>query len=170
MSTFQLDQCSSAHRIVEACKEEGNGEALLLPADLRDTKDADLVPAMMAKDTVFVTKDHRLPRECAALIPDVNPGIVVVTNYPTRHQTLTVNLMLRILARVKSKVPQWHQAPLNNSILEITNEGVAIGHVEGGRFKNDGYFEFDGDNWPADFLATLQANSSRTPPGLAPGS
>jgi hypothetical protein len=30
MSTFQLDKCSSSHRLVEACRKEGNGDALLL--------------------------------------------------------------------------------------------------------------------------------------------
>lgn len=170
MSTFQLDQCSSARRIVDACKEEGHGDAFLLPRDLHNTLDVDLIPLMMAGDRVFVTKDHLLPSECAALIPDVNPGIVVVTNHPRRHQTMTVSIMLRILAHIKSIVPQWWQAPLRNSILEINNEGVVVFHVESGQLITNGYYEFADQNWPGDFLAALQANASRMPPGLTSGS
>jgi hypothetical protein len=118
---------------------------------------------------VFVTKDRRLPTEWAALIPDTNPGIVVVTNYPNRHQTLTVALMLRLFRQVKARVPEWHQFPLNNNVLEITAEGIGVGHVQGGVYLFDGYHQFTDENWPADFLAALQANATRFPSQL-PGS
>ncbi len=69
MSTFQLDQCISSHAIVEACRQEGHGDAIMLPNNLRNTKDPQLVPIVMAGTSVFVTKDWNLPTECASLIP-----------------------------------------------------------------------------------------------------
>ncbi|MBI1916975.1 MAG: hypothetical protein HYS12_19885 [Planctomycetes bacterium] len=167
MSTFQLDKCSSSHRIVEACRKEGHGDAVLLPRHLENLEDADLVPVVMTGSSLFVTNDRRLPIQCAALIPDANPGIVLVTNYPRRHQTLTVPLMLRLFGQIKARVPDWHQFSLNNNILEITAEGVGVGHVQSGVYIFDGYFEFMADDWPSSFLSVLQTNAARFPPRLS---
>jgi len=57
MSTFRLDQNLSSHRVVEACRAEGHGDALLLPPHLHDTEDADLLPVLLAGNSVFVTQD-----------------------------------------------------------------------------------------------------------------
>ena len=70
MTRFQLDQCTSSRRVVDACRAEGHGDALPLPRSLHDTPDADLVPAVLAGGAVFVTTDRLLPRQCAGLIPD----------------------------------------------------------------------------------------------------
>lgn len=163
MSTFQLDQCSSSAEIVNACSKEGHGDALLLPDELHDTKDVDLVPIMMARSTVFLTKDRRLAKQCTSIIPDVNPGIVIVTNYPQKFLQMTDSRVLRILGRVKKSLPCWYEVPLNNSIVEINVEGVGVGHVQGGVYKFDGYFDFKCDQWPDGLIAILQANASRFP-------
>ena len=166
MSTFQLDQCSSSKHIVDACSKEGHGNALLLPDELYDTKDAILVPIVMANNTVFFTKDWRLAKQCAPLIPDSNPGIVTVTNYPHKYLQMTDSRVLRILGRVKKSIPSWHEIPLTNSIVESNVEGVGVAHVESGKYVFDAYFDFDGEGWPDGLIEVLRANAGRFPPRL----
>jgi hypothetical protein len=163
MSTFQLDQCASDEVIVQACAEEGHGEAVPLPLDLHNTKDNVLVPLMMARETVFVTKDRLLARQCISLIPDRNPGIITVTNYPKRYLQMSASRVLLILRKVKQGIPAWFEVPLHNSIIEITVEGVGVAHVESGKWVTDGYFDFAVDGWQEGLLAVLRANAERFP-------
>ncbi len=166
MSTFQLDQCASDKAIVDACKKEGHGDALLLPGELHDSKDHVLVPIMMARETVFVTKDRRLAKQCVSLIPDTHPGLITITNYPQKHLQMSASRVLLILRRVKQSIPAWYEVPLSNSIVEITVEGVGVAHVEGGKWKFDGYFEFDNEDWPNGLIAVLRVNADRFPRAL----
>jgi hypothetical protein len=167
MSTFQLDQNIDDRRVVEACSAEGHGEALRLPSALRDLEDPALLAVVMAGNSPLVTLDRCLPRDHSPHIPDANPGIVVVTNYPRRHQTMTSTLALRILAALKGRIPSWHEAPLNNSVLEVTAEGVGVSHVQRGIFVFDGYYEYSDPGWLGNLQAALQVNALRGPRGLS---
>ena len=56
----------------------------------------------------------------------------------------------------------WHQLPLQNSIIEITEKSVEIWHVEDGKLAKDGYVEFNDDgDWVHQLLNLLQQNSER---------
>ena len=166
MSTFQLDQNIDDSRVVQACSAEGHGEAVRLPPSLRNALDPELLSVVMVGPCPLVTLDRSLPREHAAHIPDRNPGMVVVTNYPKRFQTMTSRIALRVLANLKCSFPAWYDCPLANSILEVTGEGVAVGHVLRGVYITDGYFEFTADTWPAALQTVLQQNATRILPAL----
>ena len=116
MSTFQLDQCASDEAIVKACAEEGHGDAVLPPLDLHNTKDNVLVPTMMARETVFVTKDRLLARQCISRIPDRNPGIITVMNYPKRYLQMSASRVLLILRTVKQSIPAWYERSITRSL------------------------------------------------------
>ncbi len=92
-----------------------------------------------------------------------------MTNYPQRYLQMTDSRVLRILREVKSRIPAWYEVPLNNSILQITVEGVGVGHVESGRYIPDDYFAFKDERWPEGLIAILRTNAARFPP-LLPGS
>jgi hypothetical protein len=167
MTTFQLDQNISDARVVAACRADGHGDALALPPELRDVLDPELLAVVLAGSSPLMTLDRHLPPDHSAHIPDLNPGIIVVTNYPDRWRTMTSRLALRVLAKLKACFPDWHQCRLNNSILEITAEGVAVGHVEQGKFASGDYYEFTDETWPAPLRAALERNASRGPPRIS---
>jgi hypothetical protein len=165
MKTFQLDQNLNSGKVVRACNDEGHARAQRLPHSLKDILDPGLLDALMTEAAPLVTCDRRLPRDHSNHIPDANPGIVVVTNFPQKFPTMTAKIAMQILANFKTCFPGWHDAPVNNSIIEITAEGVEVYHVEHQILVRDRYFPFDAPDWPAAFLATLTANAGR---GLLP--
>ena len=166
MTTFQLDQNIDDVKVVDACKAEGHGEANRLPVTLRDAEDPQLLAVVMAWNCALVTLDRKLPWELSAHIPEENPGIVVVTNYPRKFPTMTSRIALRLLAALKKLFPTWHEFSLRNSIVEITAEGVAVSHVQRGVIISDGYFEFSDESWLAPLQEALKRNSERGAPRL----
>jgi len=117
----------------------------------------------MKAPAALVTLDRRLPREHTAYIPEANPGIVVVTNYPKKYPTMTSAIATRILGNLKASLPTWSDAPLNNSILEITAEGVEVCHVHDRRLVRDGYFSFTDPDCQGKLQEKLRENADRGP-------
>jgi hypothetical protein len=163
MKTFQLDQNLDSRKVVQACNDEGHAGARRLPPRLRDTEDPDLLAVLMAEPAPLVTLDRRLPRDHSAHIPDANPGIVVVTNYPRKYPTMTSVIATRILGKLKASFPAWSEAPLNNSLVEITAEGVEVCHVLRGSIVRDGFFSFADADWQTNLLAKLRENAGQGP-------
>ena len=169
MKKFQLDQNLDSRKLVRACNNEGHATASRLPPTLRDSEDPVLLMALMKAAAPLVTLDRRLPREHTTHIPDANPGIIVVTNYPKKYPTMTSAIATRILGNLKLSFPTWPDAPLSNSILEITVEGVEVCHVHDKCLVQDGYFPFTDPAWPEKLQEKLRENANRGPL-MIPGS
>lgn len=161
MIAFQLDQCLDSKRFARTCAAEGQCQTIRLPPSLRDADDPALLGGLMAQPNPLITFDRALPHDHTASIPDRNPGIIVVSNFP-EPQTMTIRIAQRVLRQFKSAFPQWPAISWSNSIVEITTIGVEAWHVEQGRLARDGYFAFDAGDWQDGLRQTLIKNSSAT--------
>jgi hypothetical protein len=168
MSRFQFDKCLDDIEVIDPCNGDNLVQALPLEEDLWNAKDPELLRVLMARSTPLVTIDRKLPRQHSAHIPDVHPGIIIVaySQYIDRSKetlrTITTRAAAKILRTFKSLVPDWHQISVANSIVEITNKGVEISHVENGRIKFDGYLEYEKpDTLRTELVRLLHANSER---------
>jgi hypothetical protein len=164
MITFQFDQCLNSKRFARDCQAEHLCETLRLPAALADAKDPDLLRTLMARENPLVTFDRALPRDHAPCIPERNPGIIVLTNFPA-PQTMTIRIAQHILKRFKLAFPQWHEVSWMNSIVEITTINVEVWHVDQAKLIRNAYLGFDSADWQTQLQDLLRLNSQGTEPG-----
>ncbi len=127
----------------------------------------------MKRPTPMITIDRALPNQHSDCIPEQNPGIVVIaySRYIDRSRealkTMTTRAASRILRQFKQRVPEWHKLEVRNSIVEITNKGIEIWHVEGSRLKFDTYLDYESADYESDedlqraLLHALQQNLLR---------
>lgn len=158
MIAFQLDQCLDSKRFVRNCTAEGRCQLFRLPPPLRGAEDPQLLAGVMAVANPLVTFDRSLAHEHTAHIPQNNPGIIVISNYPA-PQTLTVSIAQKVLAKFKSAFQDWHQVSWRNSVVEITSLGVEVWHVASGKLVRDAYFAFDTADWQGGLRTALHANA-----------
>ena len=174
MTAFQFDQCFNDKKVIKACTAEGLAIAYRLPRESWGKSDPDLLAGLMASPHPVVTLDRALPTEHTSHIPASNPGIVVVGYSRDVPRTITTREGGKILRSFKDRVPTWHQLPLRNSIVEITEKSVEIWHIEATELVADGYFEFAEDReWVAQFVLLLAQNTLRhsntaVPPSAPP--
>ena len=160
MIVFQLDQCLDSKRFVRECSTEGLCQVQRLPPALRNEPDAALLTVLMGTKNPILTFDRELPQDHATFIPDENPGIIVLSNFPS-PQTMTVRIAQRLLQGFKSAFPDWHQVAWRNSVVEITSIGVEVWHVSRGALVRNGYQGFDNSGWQERLKAVLAENSRR---------
>lgn len=99
MIAFQLDQCLDSKRFAKECHAEGLCQVQRFPSVLRNAEDPELLMTLMVQAIPLVTFDRALAHEHARFIPDNNPGIIVISNYPS-PQTLTVSIAQKVLRRL----------------------------------------------------------------------
>ena len=160
MIVFQLDQCVDSKRFARDCTSEGLCQTLRLSSSLRNAEDPELLSSLMAGTHPLVTFDRALPHDHTAYIPDLHPGILVVSNFPA-PQTMTIRIAQQTLGRFKTAFPIWHQAGWNNSVVETTSLAVDVWHVEQRQLVHDAYLSFDTLDWQTPLQTVLRQNSTR---------
>ena len=160
MIAFQLDQCLDSKRFASACSAAGHCDVFRLPPALRGAEDPNLLSMVMAGPNPLVTFDRALAHDHTRFIPELNPGIIVVSNYPS-PQTMTVSVAQKLLHDFKTAFPTWHQVFWNNSIVELTTLGVEVWHIAGGGLMRNEYLAFTTPDWKPRFRAILDENSRR---------
>ena len=160
MIAFQLDQCLDSKRFAKECHAEGLCQVQRFPSVLRNAEDPELLMTLMVQAIPLVTFDRALAHEHARFIPDNNPGIIVISNYPS-PQTLTVSIAQKVLRRFKAGFPEWHQVAWRNSVVEITDIGVQVWYVQSGKLVRNEYLAFDAPGWQERLRAVLVENSHR---------
>jgi hypothetical protein len=167
MKTFQFDKCFDDKKIIRKCNEENLVNALRLPPPMRTWEDPELLDTFMKLSNPLITLDRSMPADHATSIPDSNPGIVVVGNAPGIPQTITTLMAGKTLAQFKARFKDmtrgWHELPIKNSIVEITQKSVQVWHVVGGKLISDKYLSFDETGWMERLVDLLVQNEQRDP-------
>src|SRR4051812_13725426 len=164
MITFQFDQCSNDKKLAQDCNNEGLCKAWRFPKRLVDALDPDVLPDLLGKSNPLFTTDHDIARKHTAFIPDHNPGMVILTNKESGDlRTMTTIIARQILRNFKKIFPQWHQAVLSNSIIEISAAHVEVCHVETGKLVRDEFILFADADWSVRLQDTLLRNMQRDP-------
>jgi hypothetical protein len=98
-----------------------------------DQEDPVVLADVLKKDATLLTMDFGIVDQHPNCIPAHNPGIIIIKARPN-----TADLMSRMLARFKSKCPNWPELDWSEIYAEI--EGAAIyvsgltdGNISGGR-------------------------------------
>lgn len=166
MTTFLLDQNVNKKSFARKCNLQPHAKAKRFPPEWKDYvggfKDPQLLPIVMDGDKPLVTNDRNIASENIAYIPKANPGIIIVAFAKgSTTRTLTADDTEKILANFKSTFPKWYAANWSNTVIEITQLGVMVSHVESGLLQPDTYLAFTTANWQPSLTAVLAANAAR---------
>ena len=165
MTTFQLDECQNDKRFQEDCEAAELAKVYRYPRTLRGQDDSVVLNSLLQRPNPLLTKDRDMPDQHVSSIPETHPGLVVIANAPDVPQTITMPGVRKILAQFKKEFPEWHQVPLRNSVvIELTQIGVEVRHLESGRLIRNDYLSFDKTGWKEQLLEILNRNSGLTIP------
>ncbi len=87
--------------------------------------------------------------------------MIAIGNGRGNPRTMTTSAARNVLVQFKKHFPDWHRTSLQNSIIEITPEGVEIWHADRGRLVHDGSLLFDDGDWLPRFEELLRLNAAR---------
>jgi len=158
MSIFQVDQCADSKKLVDSCAREGHAEVYRFPKRLRGYRDPDVLNAVLPRGHTLVTTDRDIHTEYAEHFPTSHAGVVIVATNSVAG-TLTTRRVMRILAEFKRSFPDWHRVSLQNSVIEVTEDGVQVWKVAGGRMERSVYLEFRVADWSMSLVRALQQNA-----------
>jgi hypothetical protein len=158
MSIFQVDQCADSRDFVDSCASEGLAEIRRFPKRLRGSQDPDVLNAVLPRGHTLVTTDRHIHTEYPEHFPATHAGVVIVA-ISSETGTLTTRRMMRILAAFKRIFPDWHRVSLQNSVIEVTEDGVQVWRVAGGRMERSVYLEFRVADWSMSLVRALQQNA-----------
>lgn len=159
MSEFQLDQNINSKKLVKTCRSEGS-VVRRFPRRLHDRKDPEILHELMARPEPFVTMDRNIADQHCSVIPDDNPGIIIIANAAIQG-TITVLRGMKILSEFKKRHPEWREIGWNNSIVEITEQGTTVWHVARGVLICDGYTSFIDEDCVDQLRLLLARNADR---------
>ncbi len=133
MTILQLDENISSARLLGLCSREGLATVQEFPTKWRcGIKDPELLMRLAQLDFALVTNDRKLPREHSRFIADRHPGIITVglSRQSTKISPPSRTTIMEIMANFKKQYMAWHKVTWRNSIVEITEVGVSVSHVE----------------------------------------
>jgi hypothetical protein len=163
MALFQLDECLNDPEFVQQCEDAAKAAGIQnlrvkrFPRALKNEDDPIVLGRLLQENATLLTKDRKIATDHPDAVPDVHGGIVIIANARRRAGTMTVKLAQRVLNAFKAKCPSWHELPLQNSIIEINQDGIDISRKAGGAIVRTKYLSFDEASWDQ-ALATVLAN------------
>ena len=161
MKTFQLDENISDKELAKSCNEQGLARAKLQRQKDKGRKDTDWVPVVLARGDTLVTADRSVIEDCKGYVPEKHPGIVILENDESILHTFRSRDAKKILAIIKSVMPNWHN-DWCNSVVRLSQQRVIVGHIEEGQFVSDGYLSLLDPDWRDQFERIIQFNNSRS--------
>jgi len=120
-----------------------------------------VLEAVLSLGHTLVTTDRDIHTDHAEHFPASHAGVVIVaTNSESR--TLTTRRMMQILAEFKRSFPDWHRTSLQNSVIEITENGIQVWRVTADRMERLVHLEFRTADWCVSLVRELQRNAEGT--------
>jgi hypothetical protein len=167
MTTFQLDQNVNRRSFAENCQKEGRAGVWRFPSAWSKKadgfKDPELLPIVMSGDKPLITNDRNIARLHVDSIPGNNPGILIVGFCKGTIRPIGSGDIEKLIAIFKNNFPDWDTVSWSNSVVEITQQGVEVWHVDNGTLPRDLYVEFDDSNWQQLLKDALVKNNRRNP-------
>ena len=147
MTIFQLDECISMKKLIRTCREQGFSEAYPFPNAMKNKgiKDPEMLQTLLPLGNPILTTDKKLMFYNLFAIPEKHPGIIVIGTSHEEPRTLKKEIILKILSRFKSFLPQWHTINWSNSIVLITEKTVQVWHKVSDSLKSGELTEFEKD-------------------------
>ena len=118
MRGFQLDENFNSKSLRSRCNSGGHCHVHRFPPNLSGTKDPELLPIMLARESPLVTLDRRMIENHLQFIPEPNSGIIVVKTINTK-QTITNSIASTIVDKFKTLYPDWHSTDWSGKCLEL---------------------------------------------------
>ena len=170
MTTFLLDQNVNKKSLAESCNREGLVVVRRFPRQWQrfpgGFKDPELLPIVMAGQEPLLTNDRNIARDHCSYIPALNPGIIIISLCKGTIKPLGKGDIERIIRKFKQLFSQWHTVKWNNSIVEVTQLGVEVWHIEVGTLRRDAYAAFNDPDWVSAISVALSKNAARRQPAL----
>src|SRR5258706_5845433 len=142
MKCFQLDQCSNHGGFAERCNRQALCVIKRLPDRLKDRDDDIVLTDLLSKDAPIVTMDFTIVYDNPAYISPDNPGIIVVKARPN-----SAKKMQAIIAKFKSKFPDWNSTDWSKIYIEIEETEVYVSRLIDGNIDSGKPIAFDGDDF-----------------------
>jgi len=130
------------------------------PDNERGTKDPQMLQKYMSLDGIVVTFDRNIVDEHGSHIPDVNPGIIMISNFIRAH-TMTAAAAQDILKNFKALYADWHLLSWNNSIINLTDASVEVGYMRSGKLTVELRKVFTERGWQDQLRTALEKNVKR---------
>jgi hypothetical protein len=154
MITYQVDECIDSKKFVDACNAQGLVSVWRYPQSLKSKKDPEVLTAILHSGRTLLTTDRTIHFDNSNSIPDRHAGILIFAN-TISPQTITVSKIMRSLEKLKSLFPSWHKISIQNSVVELGEDGVRIWRVIAGCTQEINFYGFDQKNWQNDLPASL---------------
>ena len=142
MKSFQLDQCSNHADFHRKCNQQGFCVVKRLPPRLKDHDDDVVLTDLLAKEAPILTMDFTIVYDNPAYIPPENPGIIVVKARPN-----TARLMETMIAKFKTKFPEWNSTDWSTLYIEIEESEVYVSRLVDGNIDEGQYIGFARDDF-----------------------
>lgn len=150
MKTYQLDENINDKQLAKSCNEQGLAWAKRQSRKDKGRKDPDWVPRVIAQGDTLVTLDRRIIDDCRRAVPEENPGIVILENDESIPFTIRSKDAKKILATLKSAMPDWHN-DWCNSVIRLSQQRIIVGHIEDGQFVLDRNLSLLDPDWKEQF-------------------
>lgn len=160
MITFQLDECINNPGLAQDCNDLGLCHCERFPGECRSLVDSEMLAALLPSGNPIVTTDYCLLEQHCHWIPDIHPGIIVLSVSPL---PLTMARIRQLLYDFKREYPKWNSAPWQNSVVELHRERVSVARVLGGAIKENIELSRTQRKWTVTLGRHLLTNSTGNP-------
>jgi hypothetical protein len=107
--------------------------------------------------------DFTIVYDNQAYIPSENPGIIVVKARPNRAA-----IMEAMIAKFKSKFPEWNSTDWSKIYLEIEEAEVYVSRLVDGNIDGGKSISFAGDDFPKQFRLMIAEIRQDCPSPIGP--
>jgi len=108
MEYVQLDKNTGDKRLRDVCLGEGVIGCELLPKNIRDAEDPEVLEYVIEHGFVTFTFDRRIHIEWSEVLEGRNPGIVILRRDDDALQQINTRTAPRHLREFKAQFPDWH--------------------------------------------------------------
>jgi hypothetical protein len=129
MRTVQLDKNAGGKKLRDECNRQGVVQCVLLPPEVRDLSDPEVVEHGIRNGYLTLTFDRGLFVNSADRLVGRNPGLLLLRADDGSCQQVSTKTAPKLLTTFKKEFPDWNLAPWQNSIVELTPTLVFVYHT-----------------------------------------
>lgn len=129
MRTVQLDKNAGGRKLKDACNKEGIVRCILLPHDVRERSDAEVLEFGIENGYLTLTFDRQFYIETAHILVGQNPGLLLMRVDDESDWRINTKTAPKILRDFKNSFPEWYSVPWRNSVIELTPTLVFVYHT-----------------------------------------
>jgi hypothetical protein len=159
MNLVQLDEQSSADKLVRSCAAEGHVEAMRFPRALKGVPDEEVLVTLVPLGNPIISIDQGFVADHMNFIPDRHAGFLILDVDNSSTYRINTHTAQKILAELKRDMPNWHTLNVSNSVLHIKESTIEVFHCEDHFLERDELIDRNILGWQRALMNRLELNA-----------